>query len=228
LNIAGRSAADGDLCLGRLRRSGSHLAGRKAGKGFVRLFLEKVLERLPRVVVAGRRWCSGAVAFLRVRRRCGVLLHGGTKFVKGAVILRVLGGDAIRHGLGALKLRAAIEKAALFATVQLERAFGALPLGVKTAGEDGAAIGAACACDGANHARGARAELIGTRAALRRLAVVAVFLVLLFRVTIAAVTVLSIHKCLLQRAEERTRRLTALGRAKARPYNFVAQRFRAT
>jgi hypothetical protein len=101
-------------------------------------------------------------------------------------------------------LSAAIKKAALLATVEFKRAFGALAFGVKSTGEHGAAIGAARACYGADHAWRARAELIGARTALRRFAIMrAVFLVLLFRVAIAAVIILSIHKSLLQRAAQR-------------------------
>jgi hypothetical protein len=68
-------------------------------------------------------------------------------------------------------------------------------------GEDCAAVGAASAGYGADHARGARAELIGTWAALRGLAIVAVitiaglfFFFVLLGIAVAAMAVLSIHK----------------------------------
>jgi hypothetical protein len=97
-------------------------------------------------------------------------------------------------------LGAGVEEAALLAAVQLELAFGAFSVGIEAGGEDGAAVGAAGAGYGADHARGARTELIGARAALRGPAIVIVaivlrfFLVVFFRVSITAVTVLSIHK----------------------------------
>jgi hypothetical protein len=88
----------------------------------------------------------------------------------------------------------------LLAAVQLELAFGAFSVGIEAGGEDGAAVGAAGAGYGADHARGAGTELIGAGAALRGPAIVIVtiavrfFLVVFFRVAIAAVTILSIHK----------------------------------
>ena len=106
----------------------------------------------------GRR--GGGSSLLRVGGGRGVFFHGGAEFVEGAVVLRVLGSDALGNGLGAFKLRAAVEEAALFATVQLETALGALAVSVEAAGEDGAAIGTARAGDRADHARGAGAELV--------------------------------------------------------------------
>jgi hypothetical protein len=93
-------------------------------------------------------------------------------------------------------LRAGIEEAALFAAMQFELAFGARSIGVEARSKDSAAIGTARAGDGADHARGARAELIGAaRAAGGGLAVVRpIFFVLFFRVAVTAVTILSIHK----------------------------------
>ena len=127
----------------------------------------------------------------------GVFFDGGAELIEFAVVLGVFGGDALWNGLGAFKLGAAVEEAALLATVQLEGALGALPVGVEAAAQHSAAIGAAGTGDGADHARGARTELIGAGPALRRLAVMrAVFLLLLFRVAIAAVIVLAIHKIL--------------------------------
>jgi hypothetical protein len=96
-------------------------------------------------------------------------------------------------------LGAGIEEAALFAAVQFHLTFGAFSVGIEAGAEDGAAVGAAGTGYRADHARGARAELIGARAALRRPAIVAiamgfVFFVVFLRVAIPAVTVLSIHK----------------------------------
>ncbi len=159
------------------------------------LLLEEVLEGLAGVVVARRRGGGCGSSLLRVGGRGGILLYGRAKLVELAGVLGVLGRDALGDGLRALKLGAAVEEAALLATVQLEGALGTLAVGVEATAEHGAAIGTACAGDGADHARGARAELIGARTALRRLAVMrAVLLLLLFRVAIAAVIILSVHK----------------------------------
>src|SRR6202007_1293404 len=110
---------------------------------------------------------------LGVRSGRGVFFDGHAKFVKGAVVAGVFGGDAFRNGLGAFKLRAGVEETALLTTMQVELALGALAVGIEAGGEDGAAVGAAGARDGANHARGARTVLIGAaRAAGGRFLVV--------------------------------------------------------
>jgi hypothetical protein len=81
--------------------------------------------------------------------------------------------------------------------VQLELAFGAGAFGIEAGGENGAAIGAARARYRANHARGARTELIGAaRAAGGGLFTGFFFFFFIFRVTISAVTVLTIHTSL--------------------------------
>ena len=162
------------------------------------LLLEQILEGLPRVVVS--RWGSGGgLGFLRVGGGSGVLLDRGAKFVERTIIFCVFGRDALRDRLGALKLRARIEEAALFATMQFKLAFGAFPVGIETGGEDRSAVGTADTGYGADHTRGARAELIRARAPLRGPAIVTiaarlVLLIVLFRVAVPAVTVLSIHK----------------------------------
>jgi hypothetical protein len=123
-----------------------------------------------------------------------VLFNGHTKLVKLAVVLCVLGSDAFGDGLRALELGAGIEEAALLATVEFKLALGTLAVRVEAGGEDGTAVGTASARDGADHPWRARPELIGARTALRRLAVVLFFFVAFFRVAVAAMTVLSIHK----------------------------------
>jgi hypothetical protein len=125
----------------------------------------------------------------------GVLFDGHAELVEFAVVLRVLGSDAFGDWLRALELGARIEEAALLATVKLELALGTFAIGVETGGEDGTTVGTSAAGDGAYHARGARAELIGARTALWRFAVVTLFpFFAFFRVAVAAMTVLSIHK----------------------------------
>ena len=164
------------------------------------LLFEKVLEGLAGVGVTrrpvGRRGTRRV--WLRVRGWRGIFFDGHAKFVEGAGVLGVLGRDALLDGLGTLELRAGIEKAALFAAVQLELAFRARAIGIETGSEDRATVGTPRACDRADHARRAGAELVGAaRPADGRLAVVRlVLLFLLFRVAVTAVSVLSIHKYL--------------------------------
>ena len=150
--------------------------------------------------VGGARWgwrrrrCRGG---LRVRRRRGIFFNGHAEFVEGAIILCVFGSDALGNGLRAFELDAGIEEAALFAGVKFELAFGACTIGVEAGGQDGAAICAAAAGDGADHSGSAWAELVGAaRAAGGRLAAIVMnfrFFVVFFRVAITAVAVLSIH-----------------------------------
>ena len=137
------------------------------------LLLEEILEGLARVVVTRRSAGAAAGRFLRVGRGRGVFFHRGAKFVEGAIVPDVLGSDAFGDRLRALELGAAVEEPALLAAVQLEIALGTFTVGIEAGGEDCTAVGTARAGYRANHARSARAELIGAaRSALRRLAVV--------------------------------------------------------
>ena len=161
-----------------------------------KLFLEKVLEGLAGVV-GSRRGSNGSgshLSRLGVGGRSGVFFDGHAKLIKLAVVLCVLGSDAFGDGLRALELGAGIEEAALFAAVKLKLAFGTLAVGVEAGGKNGAAVGTAAARDCADHSWRARAELIGARTALRRLPLMLFFLIAFFRVAVAAMTVLSIHK----------------------------------
>jgi hypothetical protein len=161
-----------------------------------KLFFEKILEGLAGVICA-RRWSSGSgrhLSGLGVGSGGGVFFDGHAKLVEFAVVLGVLGSDAFRDGLRALELGAGIEEAALLATVKLKLALGTLSVGVESCGEDSTAVRTSAACDSADHAWRTWAELIGARTALRRLAVVLFFFIAFFRVAVAAMTVLSIHK----------------------------------
>ena len=93
----------------------------------------------------------------------GIFFDGHAEFVRGAGVFGIFGRDAFRDRLGAFKLRAGIEKAALFAAVQFELALGTRALGIESRSENGAAIGTSRARDGAHHARCAGAELVGDR-----------------------------------------------------------------
>jgi len=131
---------------------------------------------------------------LRVGRGSGIFFDGHAEFVELAIVAGILGSDALGDGLGALELGAGIKEAALLAAVKFELALRAFAVGVESGGEDGAAVGTSAAGDGADHARGAWAELIGAGTALRRFALVLLSLLAFFRVAVAAMTVLSIHK----------------------------------
>jgi hypothetical protein len=127
---------------------------------------------------------------------CGsrVFFDGHAELVELAIVLGVFRSDAFGDGLRTLELGAGIEEATLLAAVKLKLAFGTLAVGIEAGSENSAAIGASTARNGTDHARRARAELIGARTALRRLAFVFLFFVAFLRVAVAAMTVLSIHK----------------------------------
>src|SRR6202007_746092 len=93
---------------------------------------------------------------LSIRSWRSIFFDGGAKFVKGAGVFRVFGRDALLDRLGTFELRARIEEAALFATVQFSLAFGTSPAGIETRREDCAAVGTARPRDRADHARRAR------------------------------------------------------------------------
>jgi len=123
------------------------------------LFLEEIVESL--ASVGGTRRSGfrdgGLLRGLGIGRRRRVFFYGGAKFVKSAGVLAVFGRDAIGDRLRTLELRAGIEEPALLAAMKFEMALGALAVGIETGGEDGAAVGAARAGNGADHARRARA-----------------------------------------------------------------------
>jgi hypothetical protein len=162
-----------------------------------RLLFEEIFESLARVErTRGRRFRHGGLLRgLRISGGCGVFFDGHAKFVKGAGVLRVFGGDALGDGLRAFELRAGVEEAALLAAVKLETALGALAVGIETGSEDGAAVRTAGAGDRADHAGSARAEvIIGSRTAGGRLFFMrTLFFVLLFAIAIAAMAILTVH-----------------------------------
>jgi len=160
------------------------------------LFLEEILEGLAGIIGARRAWgCGGGyLRRLCVGSRGGVFFDGHAEFVELAIVFGVLGSDALGDGLSALELGAGVEEAALLATVKLELALGTLAVGVEAGGKNRAAVGTAAAGDGADHARSARAELIGARTALRRLALVLFSFFAFFCVAVTAMTILAIHK----------------------------------
>ena len=156
-------------------------------------------RRSRRETAAGSRDCW---ALLCVRRGRGVFFNRGAEFVEFAVVAGVLGSDALGDGLRTLELRGGVEEAALFATVKLKAALGTFAVGIEARVEDGAAVGTARAGDGADHARGAWAELIGIarspgwRTAVVMMAVTVAILVFLFvtlGIAVSAVAVFAIH-----------------------------------
>jgi hypothetical protein len=122
------------------------------------LLLKEIVEGLAGVagtrnMLGGNRWPRHG------SRRGGVFFNGGAKFVELAIVLLVLARDAFRNRLHAFKSRGRIEIGALLAGMQLERALRALAFGVETRLQNGAAIRASRARDGAHHARRARSNL---------------------------------------------------------------------
>jgi len=136
---------------------------------------------------------------LHIRSRRRVLFYRRAEFVERAIVLRILRRNSRRNRLRAFKLRARIEEPALLAAVQFKIAFRTLSLHIKPGHQHRAAIRAPCPRYRPHHPRRARPQVIGgaARAALRWLAVVSIFLLVLFLflgITIAAVSVLAIHK----------------------------------
>jgi len=151
-----------------------------------------------------RRGCGQASTsrgrLLSVGRGRGVFFYGGAELIELAVVAGVFGSDALGNGLRAFELGGGIEEAALLATMKLEAALGTLAVGVEAGVQDGATVGAARAGDGADHARGARAELIGIAGpAGGRLAIVMmpvvilVFLFVALGIAVSAMAVFAIH-----------------------------------
>jgi hypothetical protein len=180
--------------------TGSTARNAKVGTTKTRLwlFFEQIFKGLARIRVARRRSSGSGTRGCRlsVGSWCGILFDGRAKFVKGAGVFRVFRRDALLDRLGAFELRAGIEEAALFAAVQFGLTLGTRPAGIETWCEDSAAVGTPRPRHRADHARRARAELIGAaRAAGGRLAIMRLVLfILLFGVAVTAVSVLSIHK----------------------------------
>ena len=138
-----------------------------------RLFFEEVFEGLASIKrTTGSRFRNGGgdLRGLLIGGGSGVFFDGCAEFIKLAIIFAVFGSDAFWNRLRAFKLRAGIEEAALFAAVEFGIALGTGALGIEAGSENGSAIGATGARDGANHAGSARAEMIILSAgtALRR------------------------------------------------------------
>ena len=151
-----------------------------------------------------RRGCGQAStrrrSLLSVGRGRGVFFYRGAELIELAVVAGVFGSDALGNGLRAFELGGGIEEAALLTTMKLEAALGTFAVGIEAGVQDGAAVGAARAGDGADHARGARAELIGVaRATGGRLAIVVmpvvilVFLFVALGIAVSAMAVFAIH-----------------------------------
>jgi len=179
-------------------RSTARSAALKAAALHLDLLLEKVLEGLARIQ-RPRLWnFRGCLCGLHVRCRRGVFFYRGAKFVKRTLVLGVFRRNARGYRLGALELRAAIEKPALLTTVQLKIAFRTLALGIESGHKYRAAVRAARARYRAHHPWRARTKVIrsAARSALRRFALSILFFVsfLFFRFSIAAVAILAIHK----------------------------------
>src|SRR5258706_10587549 len=103
------------------------------------LFLKKILERL--AGVAGARNALGGNSWTRLRsRRRGILFDSGAKFVKLAIVLLILAGNAFGNRLHAFKSCGRIEVRALFAGMKLESAFRAFAFRIESLLQNSAAI----------------------------------------------------------------------------------------
>src|SRR5262249_54454943 len=146
---------------------------------------------------AGRRELRSGSGLRRllVGSGSGVLFDGHAKFVKLAAVFAVFGRDPLGHRLHALKFGAGIEIAALFAAVQFGIALGTGAAGIEARSEDRAAVGAARACDRADHARSARAQMIilSARTARGRPLLGTGLSVFFFGIAVTAMAVLTIH-----------------------------------
>lgn len=180
------------------------------------LLLEEVLESLAGIQRASRRSFRRRLRGLRVGRWRGVLLYRRAEFVERAGIFCILRRDALGNRLRALELGAAVEEPALFAAVQLKIALGTLSTGIEARDKYRAAVRAPRPGDRADHAGCARAEMIvRARPALGRFAVMRpLFLFLLFRIAVAAMAILAIHKRL--RTTEQAQRAHASPRSPAK------------
>ena len=162
-----------------------------------KLLLEEVFKRLAGIQrpAIGRRLHRN-LRRLHIRRWRRVFLHRHSELVKSTIVLRVFRRNPRRNRLSALELRTRIEKPALLATVQLKPALRAFPVGVKSRNQHRPAIRTARPRDGSHHPWRPRSKMVRSspRPALRRLAIRSFFLFVLFRVAIAAVAVLAIHK----------------------------------
>jgi len=131
------------------------------------LFLKKILERL--AGVAGTRNVLGGNSWTRLRsRRRGIFLDGGAKFVKSAIVLLILAGNAFGNWLHAFKSRGCIEVRALFAGMKLETTFRAFAFGIESLLQNRSAIRTSRARDGADHSRRPRPDLFLSRMAFGR------------------------------------------------------------
>jgi hypothetical protein len=163
------------------------------------LFLEEIFERLPGIEGAprGGRFHRN-LGRLHVRSGGRVFFYRGPELVERTFILCILGRNPGRNRLGALELRSRVKKSALLATVQLKIAFRAFARRIETRHQHRATIRTARPRYRSYHPRRARTKMIGgpSRSALRRLPLSILLFpsLLLFGITIAAVTILAIHK----------------------------------
>ena len=163
------------------------------------LLLKQIFERLAgihRPAVA--RSFRGNLGGLQIRGGRRILFYGGPELIERAIVLSILGRNSRRDRLCAFKLRAGIEKTALLATVQFEIALRTLPVRVESGDQHRTTIRATRSRDRPHHAWRTWTQMIRRSAwsALRRFAfsISLLVLFLFFGITIAAVTVLAIHK----------------------------------
>ncbi len=166
------------------------------------LLLKQILKRLPRIHRPSL--CRGFYRYLsrlHVGCRRSVFFYRRAKLIKFAVVFRVFRGHSGGNGLRTFKLHSAIEEPALFAAMQFKIALWAFPVRVKSCHQHRSAVRTSRTRHRSYHPRRAWTEMVRrtSRSALRRLPIRLISLllfILLLGVSIAAVTVLAIHKCL--------------------------------
>ena len=131
------------------------------------LFLEQILERLARVARARNVLGGNGGSCLGSRGR-GIFFNRRAKLIKPAIVPLILAGNAFGDGLHAFKSRSRVKVCALFAGVELESAFRALAFRIETLLQNGSAIRTSRSCNGADHARCSRPDLLVARMALGR------------------------------------------------------------
>jgi len=131
------------------------------------LLLEEILERLAGITRARNVLGGNSRAVLGSRRR-RIFFDGRAEFVKSAIVPLIFAGNAFGNGLHAFKARGRIKVRTLFAGVELETAFRALPLGIESLLQNRAAIRTTRARDGAHHSRRPRPNLFLSRMAFGR------------------------------------------------------------
>jgi len=117
----------------------------------LKLFLEEIFKRLPRILRLHGRRCRG------------LFLHPYANRVERAVVPFVFSRDPFCNRLCALKTARGVEVSALAAGMKFASALWAPLVRIDRTGQQGAALGAARDCARSRHLQGPRAESVFAR-----------------------------------------------------------------